>query len=170
MFVQPWHSQKFGLKHIFLASNRSAIINQTYVKQISTNTNDISSYLSFSSFFFLSFSPLTVTHISRLELWGRHLGRGRNIQWGGGGEFTRLQRQFAAVRFGSHRAFAAHASHVVSARDTTFRCGSSAAGQGGGGECVCLDNYELLLILLNECVARGGRGRGGQTMHKHAKK
>lgn len=45
---------------------------------------------------------------------------------------------------------------MVSARDTTFRCGSSAAGQGGGGECVCLDNYELLLILLNECVARGG--------------
>lgn len=45
---------------------------------------------------------------------------------------------------------------MVSARDTTFRCGSSAAGQGGGGECVCLDNYELLLILLNECVARDG--------------
>lgn len=68
MFMQPWHSQKFSLKHIFLASNRSAIINQTYVKQISTNTNDISSYLSFSFFFFLSFSSLTVTHISRLEL------------------------------------------------------------------------------------------------------
>lgn len=42
---------------------------------------------------------------------------------------------------------------MVSARDTTFRCGTLAAGQGGGGEfviCLFTDNYELLLILLND--------------------
>lgn len=48
---------------------------------------------------------------------------------------------------------------MVSARDTTFRCGTLAAGQGGGGEfviCLFTDNYELLLILR---LMIGGRGR-----------
>lgn len=54
---------------------------------------------------------------------------------------------------------------MVSARDTAFRCGTFAAGQGGGGECLFADNYELLLILLNDWPAKGvGGRRGWQTM------